>query len=74
MTHDTRLRREPAVSGLDLHACPECGSFAEVEWRAAVDSTDGPVEMAKIRCLHRHSFLLPVENLRRSGGAPPTHE
>ncbi len=74
MTRDTRLRREPDVSSLDLHACPECGSFAEVEWRDVVDSTDGPVEMVKIRCLHRHWFLLPVETLRRSGGAPPMQE
>ena len=63
MTRDTRLRKEPDVTGFDVHACPECGSFAEVEWRAVVDSTDGPVEMVKIRCLHRHWFLMPVETL-----------
>jgi hypothetical protein len=37
-----------------------------VEWRQVTESTDGPVELAKIRCLRRHSFLLPVAHLERS--------
>jgi hypothetical protein len=44
---------------LDLVVCPECGAPAEVEWRQMAQSTDGPVEHMKIRCLHRHWFLLP---------------
>jgi hypothetical protein len=40
--------------------CPECGALAEVEWRAVTESTDGPIEHAKIRCVQRHWFLLPV--------------
>jgi hypothetical protein len=45
--------------------CPECGELAEVEWRAVLDSTDGPVEHAKIRCVRRHWFLLPLSSLER---------
>jgi hypothetical protein len=46
-------------------SCPECGELAEVEWRAVLESTDGPVEHAKIRCVRRHWFLLPVASLAR---------
>ena len=42
---------------------PECGTLAEVEWRAVLESTDGPVEHAKICCVQRHWFLLPVAAL-----------
>ncbi len=43
--------------------CPECGAIAEIEWRDVTESTDGPVELAKIRCIQRHWFLLPVASL-----------
>jgi hypothetical protein len=46
---------------VDLTACPECGHPAEVEWRAVLESTDGPVEHARVRCVHGHWFFLPVE-------------
>ncbi len=45
---------------------PDCRAPAEVQWRAAVASTDAPVELAKVLCLHRHSFLLPVAMLATS--------
>ena len=45
--------------------CPECGELAEVEWRAVLESTDGPVEHAKVRCVRRHWFLLPLASLVR---------
>jgi hypothetical protein len=48
---------------MDTTSCPECGALAEVEWRAVLESTDGPVEHAKVRCLQRHWFLLPVAAL-----------
>jgi hypothetical protein len=48
---------------MDLTACPECAELAEVQWRAVLDSTDGPVEHAKVRCVQRHWFLLPVAAL-----------
>ncbi len=50
---------------MDTTLCPECGALAEVEWRQVTESTDGPVELAKIRCVRRHWFLLPVAHLER---------
>ena len=48
---------------MDTTSCPECDAPAEVEWRAVLESTGGPVEHAKVRCLRRHRFLLPVAAL-----------
>jgi hypothetical protein len=50
---------------MDLTLCPECGGLAEVLWRDVVSSTDAPVELAKIICVRRHWFLLPVAHLER---------
>jgi hypothetical protein len=46
--------------GLSLMHCPECGSVASVEWRATVART---VHL-KVRCIHRHWFLLPADMVR----------
>ncbi len=51
------------ASSMDSTSCPECGALAEVEWRAVLESTDGPVEHAKVRCVTGHWFLLPVASL-----------
>ena len=51
---------------MDLTLCPECGALAEVQWRDVVASTDAPVELAKIICVRRHWFLLPVAHLERA--------
>lgn len=51
---------------LDLTTCPDCGTAAHVEWRAVLESTDGPVEHAKVRCERRHWFLLPVADLPKA--------
>ncbi len=48
---------------MDTTYCPECGTLAEVEWRVVMESTEGPVEHARIRCLQRHWFFLPVAGL-----------
>ena len=42
-------------------ACPACGSRATVEWRTRLDSTAGPVEHLKIRCLggQFRAFFMP---------------
>jgi hypothetical protein len=50
---------------LDLTVCPEpsCSSAAQIVDRSALQSTDGPIEHVRIRCLNRHHFLLPVEML-----------
>ncbi|MEZ5095694.1 MAG: hypothetical protein R2731_05995 [Nocardioides sp.] len=54
---------------MDATGCPECGELAEVLWRVVLDSTDGPIEHAKVQCVQRHGFLLPVESLVRSAPA-----
>jgi hypothetical protein len=51
---------------MDMTCCPECGALAEVQWRDVVESTDGPVEIAKVVCADRHWFLLPVGSLERA--------
>ncbi|MFN8196169.1 MAG: hypothetical protein U0R80_18040 [Nocardioidaceae bacterium] len=48
---------------MDMTHCPACGLVAEVVWREVLESTDGPVEHAKVRCADRHWFLLPVASL-----------
>jgi hypothetical protein len=50
--------------------CPECGQIAEIEDRDVWESTDGPVEHARVRCVARHVFLLPVEWLAREPRTP----
>jgi len=47
---------------LDLTSCPEpgCTSAAQIVDRSTLESTDGPIEHARVRCLNRHQFLLPV--------------
>jgi hypothetical protein len=48
---------------MDLTVCPECAAPAEIEWRAVLESTDGPIEHAKVLCVNQHWFLLPVASL-----------
>jgi len=50
---------------LDLTVCPEqgCSSAAQIFDRSAWESTDGPIEHVRIRCLNQHHFLLPVAML-----------
>ncbi len=48
---------------MDLTTCPECGTPAEVVDRHVLESTDGPVEHARVRCVARHLFFLPVASL-----------
>jgi hypothetical protein len=48
----------------DTTRCPECGEEARVEQRFVLESTDGPIEHAKVRCGRRHWFALPVSMLR----------
>lgn len=48
---------------MDLTTCPECAAPAEVTWTFAAESTDGPVEHVKLRCIRQHWFLGPAESL-----------
>jgi hypothetical protein len=55
---------------MDMTTCPECGQTAEIEDRHVLESTDGPIEHARVRCIARHWFFLPVEKLTSpTGGA-----
>ncbi len=62
---------------MDMTVCPECAEPARTLWRAVLESTDGPIEHAKIRCIRGHWFLLPVASLDRSEravSAQPSNE
>jgi hypothetical protein len=50
---------------MELTSCPECGATAAIEARHVLESTDGPVEHAKVRCVTGHGFFLPVASLDR---------
>ena len=51
---------------MDLTTCPECGNAAEILWRDVLESTDGPIEHAKVLCIDHHWFVLPVAHLATS--------
>jgi hypothetical protein len=50
-----------------------CGLPAAVEYWYTVESTDGPLESAKIRCLRGHGFNGPVEYLTFTGSGRSAH-
>jgi len=54
---------------MDTTCCPECGEIAEVRERSVLESTDGPIEHAKIVCVEHHWFLMPLSYLH-SAPAP----
>jgi hypothetical protein len=56
---------------MELTTCPECDQPAEIQWRAVLESTGGPVEHAKVLCLRTHWFLLPTAMLARPPDATP---
>ena len=56
---------------MDMTNCPECGRPAEVFDRHVLESTDGPVEHARVRCVQRHHFFLPVSRLRSAAPSQP---
>jgi hypothetical protein len=63
-----------ANPGRNRHHGPEgtsgpAAALARIEWSDMVDSTDGPLELAKIVCARRHWFLMPTECLCRPDGA-----
>ena len=51
---------------MDVTRCPECGAPAEITDRFVLESTDGPVEHARVSCAARHWFLLGVGTLERT--------
>ena len=61
---------------MDMTTCPECGAPAEITQRSALESTSGPVEHVKLRCVRRHWFLMPTfllaEYHQQRWGTPAT--
>jgi len=54
----------------DRQGTVRCGLPAEVEFRYTIESSDGPLESARIRCPRGHWFNGPIESLIASAGAP----
>ena len=50
-------------SGLRMIGCPQCDAPAEVVSEGRLWSTDGPVELVRVRCVERHWFLMPEDRL-----------
>jgi hypothetical protein len=57
---------------MDEDGAVRCGLPAEVEYRYAVRSSDGPLESAKVRCPRGHWFNGPVESLTWDQRTSPT--
>ncbi len=56
---------------MDRNGTARCGLPAAVAWRYTMNSTDGPLESAMIRCPRGHFFNGPVESLLwDKAGAP----
>ena len=51
---------------MDLTTCPECAAPAEVLDRFVLESTAGPVDHARVRCVRGHWFLLSIDALARA--------
>jgi hypothetical protein len=48
------------VPALELTGCPACDQPAEILNRFVLESTAGPLEHVKIRCVLEHGFVLPI--------------
>jgi putative two-component system protein, hydrogenase maturation factor HypX/HoxX len=53
---------------IDTTACPDCGARAGVIDRWVLESTDGPVEHAKLTCPNGHWFFMPLSGLADRAG------
>lgn len=58
---------------MDLTTCPACGRPAEIVGRDVLESTDGPVEHARVTCVDRHWFFLPTSGLEPGPTLPRQH-
>jgi hypothetical protein len=56
---------------MQLTRCPECDGPAEIERREVLESTAGPMEHVKIRCVRRHWCYVPVACLDGVRAAVP---
>jgi hypothetical protein len=69
---ETQLMFMDCPAYLDKDGALRCGLPAEVEYRYAVESTDAPLESAKIRCPQGHWFNAPVASLTWRSDTEPT--
>jgi hypothetical protein len=53
---------------LDRDGSQRCGLPAEVRCRFIMESTDGPLDSAMIKCLAGHWFTAPIESLTLKTG------
>jgi hypothetical protein len=58
---------------MDDSGAARCGLPAAVEYWYTVESSDGPLESAKIRCPRGHGFNGPVEYLTFTGSGRSAH-
>ena len=56
---------------MDLTTCPECGNAAEIQWRDVFESTDGPVEHAKVDVC-RAALVPAAGRVARESATPRT--
>jgi hypothetical protein len=52
------------LSFLELAGCPVCDQPTEILRRDILESTSGPIEHVRIRCLVGHAFFMPTSLLR----------
>lgn len=57
-----------SASDVEIVGCPRCGSPAEVADRFVLASTDGPVEVLRVRCVLRHWFTVLSADLAAPHG------
>ena len=51
---------------LELGVCPQCGETAEIIDAGTLESTMGPIQHSRVRCITKeHLFLMPSEGLVR---------
>jgi hypothetical protein len=60
---DTTVMFLDCPAYLDRTGASRCGLPAAVEYRYTMQSTDGPLESAKIRCPRGHCFNGPLDSL-----------
>jgi len=59
---------------MDKDGAARCGLPAEVHCRYTMNSTDGPLESAKISCPRGHHFNGPIEYLTWDRSSSDAHE
>jgi len=60
---DTSVMFLDCPAYLDRTGAARCGLPSAVEYRYAMQSTDGPLESVKIRCPRGHAFNGPLESM-----------